>query len=152
MISNISNLTLETFVKEILSLIISFSVGIFIITYLFNLPSKITGDYDIVYEYYIKNFIKSIPADLFFVFVYFVIAGIFMKFFNLKSDIEKLMTVAFTTIILTGLACYYFKSNKLTDSFFSRWFHSVGYSSIIYDVLLLVFIYACFLFIKRKIQ
>tara|TARA_B100000676_G_scaffold278922_1_gene301777 strand:+ start:552 stop:1010 length:459 start_codon:yes stop_codon:yes gene_type:complete len=152
MISNISNLTLETFVKEILSLIISFSVGIFIITYLFNLPSKITGDYDIVYEYYIKNFIKSIPADLFFVFVYFVIAGIFMKFFNLKSDIDKLMTVALTTIILTGLACYYFKSNKLTDSFFSRWFHSVGYSSIIYDVLLLVFIYACFLFIKRKIQ
>tara|TARA_Y100001936_G_scaffold69170_1_gene68144 strand:+ start:252 stop:710 length:459 start_codon:yes stop_codon:yes gene_type:complete len=152
MISNISNLTLETFVKEILSLIISFSVGIFIITYLFNLPSKITGDYDIVYEYYIKNFIKSIPADLFFVFVYFVIAGIFMKFFNLKSDIDKLITVALTTIILTGLACYYFKSNKLTDSFFSRWFHSVGYSSIIYDVLLLVFIYACFLFIKRKIQ
>ncbi len=152
MISNISNLTPENFVKEILALIIAFSVGIFIITYLFNLPSKITGDYDIVYEYYIKNFIKSIPADLFFVFVYFVIAGIFMKFFNLKSDIEKLITVALTTIILTGIACYYFKSNKLTDSFFSRWFHSVGYSSIIYDVLLLVFIYACFLFIKRKIQ
>jgi hypothetical protein len=105
-----------------------------------------------VNEYYIKNFVTSIPADLFFVFVYFLLAGFFMKFLEIKSRLGKIITVALTTILLTGLACYYFKSQKLSNSFFSRWFHSVGYSSVVYDVILLCFIYLCFIFIKDKIQ
>jgi len=152
MISNISNLTFNMFLKEIISLLLSFSVGIFIITYLFNLPSKITGDYKIVNEYYIKNFMTSIPADLFFVFIYFLLAGFFMKILEIKTRVGKILTVGLTTILLTGLACYYFRSEKLSDSFFSRWFHSVGYSSVVYDVILLCFIYLCFIFIKDKIQ
>tara|TARA_B100000963_G_C22569078_1_gene645126 strand:+ start:475 stop:945 length:471 start_codon:yes stop_codon:yes gene_type:complete len=150
MISNISNLTLDLIIKELVVLILSFCVGIVLITYILNLPTKITGNREIVEEYYLKNFVTSIPADLFFVFIYFLIAGFVMRVFEIKEDITKLIVVGITTAILTGLACYYFISKKLTTGFFSRWFHSVGYLSAIYDVVLLVFIYAIFLFIKNK--
>ena len=152
MISNISNLTINQILKELLVLILSFGTGIVIITYILNLPAIITGNSDIVEEYYLKNFMTSILADLFFVFVYFLIAGFVMKFFKTKENFDKLVIVALTTIMLTGLACFYFRSNKLTNSFFSRWFHSVGYLSVVYDVILLCFIYACFLFIKNTLE
>lgn len=144
--------TINTFTKELLSLIIAFCVGIFTITYLLNLPGLITGNYNIVNEYYIKNFITSIPTDFFFVLVYFLTAGIFIKILKINSNISKTLIVGLITILLTGIACYYFKSRKLTNNFFSRWFHSVGYSSVVYDLILLVFIYICFLFIKNKIN
>ena len=68
------------------------------------------------------------------------------------EDLQKLIIVAITTAVLTGIACFYFTNKKLTGSFFSRWFNSVGYLSVIYDVILLVFIYAIFLFILNKIK
>ena len=70
---------INIFTKELLSLIIAFCVGIFTITFLLNLPGLITGNYNIVNEYFIKNFITSIPADFFFVLVYFLTAGIKIK-------------------------------------------------------------------------
>lgn len=152
MITNISNLTINLFLKQLLVLILSFSVGIVLLTYIFNLPAEITGDTKIVEEYYLQNFMTSIPADLFFVFVYFLIAGLVMKFFEIEKDLHKLIVVAITTAVLTGIACFYFTNKKLTGSFFSRWFNSVGYLSVIYDVILLVFIYAIFLFILNKIK
>ena len=86
MISNISNLTINQILKELLVLILSFGTGIVIITYILNLPAIITGNSNIVEEYYLKNFMTSIPADLFFVFIYFLIAGFVMKFFKTKEQ------------------------------------------------------------------
>ena len=81
--------TVNTFTKELLSLIIAFCVGIFIITYLLNLPGLITGNYNIVNEYYIKNFITSIPADFFFVFIYFLTALQLRSFFSNRGSIAE---------------------------------------------------------------
>jgi hypothetical protein len=106
----------------------------------------------IVNEYYITNFTKSIPLDFLFIFIYFTFAGIFMRIFNLKSIISKLFTIAIITFLVTGFFYIYFTSYEETDTFFSRWFHTVGYSSIIYDVILLTFIYLIFLYYKNKLN
>ena len=139
-------------VKELLLLIIAFCVGIFFLTYLLNLPGIITGKQAIVDKYYKTNFALNVPLDLFFILMYFLVAYGFMKLFKIKDDIGKLATVAIVTTFLTGFFCYYFTSRKMTTSFFSKWFHAVGYSSIIYDVILLVFIYQIYLFMKQYVQ
>lgn len=150
MFINLELFSSKYILKEILSFIIAFCVGIFFITYLLNLPAHITRSPKIVNEYYSKNYLTNVPLDLFFILVYFLIAGIIMKIFNIKSHITKLIIVAIVTVLITGFFCYYFTSKPVTSNFFSKWFNTIGYSSIIYDVILLVFIYAVFLFLKSK--
>ena len=48
--------------KDCLLYTISFSVGIFIITYLLNIPTVVSGEKNIIDEYYIKNFVTNIPC------------------------------------------------------------------------------------------
>mgnify|MGYP001404588712 CR=1 FL=1 len=139
-------------IKELLFLIIAFCVGIFFLTYLLNLPGLVTGKQKIVDEYYKTNFITNVPLDLFFILLYFLVAYCVMILLKVKNDGGKLLTVAVVTALLTGFFCYYFTSKKMTTSFFSRWFNTVGYSSIIYDVILLVFIYAIYLFMKDYVN
>lgn len=150
MLVNLELFSINSILKELLTLIIAFCVGIFIITYLLNLPTHITKSPEIVNEYYSKNFLKNVPLDLFFIFVYFLIAGIIFKLLNIKCYMTKLLIVAIVTVLITGYFFVYFTSRKVTSNFFSKWFNTVGYTSIIYDVILLVFIYAVFLFIKSK--
>ena len=139
---------IKDLIKELLFLIIAFCVGIFFLTYLLNLPGLVTGKQKIVNEYYKNNFITNVPLDLFFILLYFLVAYLVMILLKVKSDGGKLLTVAVVTSLLTGFFCYYFTSRAMTKSFFSRWFNTVGYSSIVYDVILLVFIYAVYLFMR----
>ena len=140
------------YVKELLLMIIAFSVGLFFLTYILNLPGVLTGKQKIVDEYYRKNFLTNVPLDLFFILMYFLVAYGVMRLLNVKRDNGQLLTVAVVTALLTGFFCYYFTSKPLTGSFFSRWFNTVGYSSILYDVILLVFIYAVYLYLKDYIS
>tara|TARA_B100001057_G_C22199027_1_gene700061 strand:+ start:8 stop:487 length:480 start_codon:yes stop_codon:yes gene_type:complete len=150
MLIDIEVYSINSILKELLSFIIAFCVGIFLITYLLNLPTHITKSPKIVNEYYSKNFLKNVPLDLFFIFVYFLVVGIIIKLLNIKCYMTKLLIVAIVTALITGYFFVYFTSRSVTSNFFSKWFHTVGYTSIIYDVILLVFIYAVFLFIKSK--
>lgn len=152
MITNLDKITLKNIYEELTIFILSTSGGLLFLTYLINLPKLITGEEKIVKEYYIERFPSSVIYDFLFIFIYFIIAGIFMKILKAKNNIFKLIIVGLTTIILTGYACYYFTSRKMTSAFFSRWFHAVKYSSVIYDVILLVFIYYFFLYYKNKLK
>ena len=138
-------------VKELFLLIISFCVGIFLLTYLINLPGIVTGKQEIVNEYYRKNFITNVPMDLFFILCYFLVAYLVMLFFKIKKNWAKLITVGIVTAFLTSIFCYYFINKPQTTSFFSRWFNTVGYSSVVYDVILLVFIYGIYLYLKKYV-
>ena len=140
------------YISKIINYTISFSVGIFIITYLFRLPYYLTGKNKIVNEYYIDNFAKNIPMDYIFVLIYLCIACLFIKHFKIKDTLQKIIVVALTTILITGGFMFYFTSTKMTNNFFSRWFHNVGWKSIIYDTILLCFIYYIYLYIEREIQ
>lgn len=139
-------------IKELIEFIISFSFVLFIVTFLLKIPQNITNNPKLVNEYYFKNFKTSVPLDFILVYIYLQIAFLFNYILNIDKFEYKLLSVAFITMILTGGFCYYYLSIKKTNNFFSRWFHSVKYKSIIYDVILLTFTYACMNYIKRMVD
>ena len=134
---------------KIVSFVLSFSVTTIFLVYFLKLPFFITGDKNIVNEYYGENFSKFVPLDMFFIAIYFLVAMYLMKKFKTKKFSERLLTVVITTAVLTGGFCYYFNSKPKTDQFFSRWSHSVKYTSVVYDVLLLGFNYYLFEFLLK---
>lgn len=127
--------------ENILSYLLSFSFSLVLITYILRLPHSITGNEKLVDEYYSKNYLKNVPMDFIFVLIYLLLAFIVMYLLNIKEYIHKVIVVGIVTAILTGLFCYYFQANPIKNNFFSKWFNTVGYSSVIYDVILLVFIF-----------
>ena len=137
---------LKNLINKSLKIIISFCVGIFIITYLLRIPFMMT-DNRIVNEYYIDNFTKNIPLDFIFVICYFIVAKLIITLLNINEFSIKLLIIALTTAIITGGFCYYFINRKASSNFFSRWFHIVGYKSVIYDVILLSFIYCIYVYL-----
>ena len=92
---------------------------------------------------------KNVPLDYLFVLCYFLVSYLFIKLYNTTNNYIKTLIVALTTLVLTSLFCYYFVSKKVTTNFFSKWFHTVGYSSVIYDIILLVTIYIFYLFLEQ---
>jgi hypothetical protein len=139
-----------TILNNLITYTIAFCTGLFLITYLLKLPHLITGNPNIVNIYYIKNYVKNVPLDYLFVLGYLLIASLIIKISETKNNYIKIFIVGLTTLVLTSLACYYFTSKPLTSNFFSKWFHTVKYSSIIYDVILLLTIYVIYLFIHNK--
>ena len=136
-------------VSKLISYTIAFCAGLFLITYVLKLPHIITGKPNIVNIYYIKNYVKNVPLDYLFVLCYLLVSYLFIKLCNTNNNYIKTIIVAVTTLILTSLFCYYFVSKKVTKNFFSQWFHTVGYSSVIYDIILLVTIYIIYLFLEQ---
>tara|TARA_Y100000816_G_scaffold290518_1_gene279405 strand:- start:939 stop:1367 length:429 start_codon:yes stop_codon:yes gene_type:complete len=138
--------------KELLNYTISFCVGLFIITYLIGIPYIVTGEPKIVKEYYIENFTTNVPLDYLFVLLYLCLSLYIIHKLQLENDLTKLIVVGITTAILTGGFYLYFTAYQKTNNFFSRWFHTVGYKSIIYDVILLCFIYYVYLLLSKKLH
>lgn len=135
--------------ENLVSYILSASFSTVLLVYFLKLPYYITGYKDIVNEYYGQNFGSSIPLDLFYITIYFAVSMYFMKVFKAKNFAERLLTVVITTAVLTSGFCYYFNNSPKTDSFFSRWFNTVKYSSAVYDVILLGFIYYLYEFLLK---
>ena len=132
---------------------ISFCVGIFIITYFLEIPYLLINNKYLVNQYYVKEFSKNIPLDFLFVGIYLIISFYLIRLLKLKSFFYKLLIVILTTSLLTFLFCYYFRFNKLNlNNFFSKWFHTVGYMSIIYDVILLGYIYSIYNYMEKLIR
>lgn len=147
MYNNINDL-----LKDCLLYTISFSVGIFIITYLLNIPTLVSGQKNIIDEYYIQKFVTNIPMDFIFVLVYFLIAYLLIYLFKIDNIYFKTLIVALTTAALTCGFTYYFINKPLTTNIYSRWFHSVGYNSITYDTILITFIYIIYSYLAKKLN
>ncbi len=138
--------------SQIIIYLISISVGLFIITYLLEIPHKVTGNKEIVTKYYIENFTNNVPLDFFFIIVYFIIGNYIIDYLKIKDTKKKLLTIGATTALITGGFYIYFTNSPVTKNFFSIWFHTVGKSSMVYDVILLVFIYAIILWFEKKLN
>jgi len=150
----ISILRMRMFHNSVYSLfnyMIASCTGMFIITYFLNIPHLVTGQPQIVNEYYQTNHLKNIPLDFMFVLLYLLLAHILIKIFNIQSKLVKILIVALITTLLTGFFCYLFLSKEvIADNFFSKWFHTVGYKSVIYDAILLVFIYMIYIYLEGR--
>jgi len=119
----------------------SFFTTLFIITFVLKIPYYITNQYALIREYYGKYFLTNIPLDFALVLIYLQIAYFAINKLKVKEQLYKLGIVILTTICLTGGFCFYYRSLPMDSSFFSRWFHKAGYSSVLYDVILLVFVF-----------
>jgi hypothetical protein len=115
--------------------------------YILNVPSLLTGHREVVDLYYKKNWKWSIPLDFFLVVVYFAIAKFVWNVFNIEKTAERLLALVATTILLTGGWCIWFNSRPMTKSFFSIWFHKVGWRAVLYDVILLSSIYIIYVYL-----
>ena len=127
--------------KELTAYIIAFSIGIIIIVYLLDIPAFITQNPKIVHGYYITRAWPNVLLDLFFVFAYLLVAVGIIKYLKVDKNFYKFIIVIITTLIITSAWCLYFRSKPITNAFFSQWFNSVGYSSAVYDAILVGFIY-----------
>lgn len=142
---------MTSLLKELLSFVMACMVTIFVLVFVLRLPQYITQNPSIVNEYYFKGFLSNVPLDLFFIFVYLQIALLVAKLLQIKSEISIILIVAIVTFFITSVFCLYFQSYPMTKSFFSRWFHQVGYNSAIYDVILLVVTYITYRLIQKTI-
>ena len=84
---------LNELLKDCLLYTISFSVGIFIITYVLNIPTLVSGQKNIIDEYYIKNFVTNISMDYIFVLIYFLIAYLIVYLLNIENIYIKTLIV-----------------------------------------------------------
>jgi hypothetical protein len=135
----------------VLSFLFASFFSLFTLTYLLQLPHKITGKASIVSEYYETNFNSSIPMDMLFIAAYLSLSLFLSNMLGLHSFVEQILLLSITTTILTSVFCFYFRSTRLnSQNFFSRWFHTVGYSSVIYDVVLLNVVYITYMFMQCK--
>jgi hypothetical protein len=132
---------MNDYFKILFSYVTAFIIGLGLITYIFNLPGWITGNQSLVDEYYKINWKKNIPLDFLLVSIYIVIALIFIKLLKVESNCYKLFIIYTITYIISGSFYLYFKNYPISDNFFSKWFNSVGWSGVFYDVILILFIY-----------
>ena len=137
--------------KDLLGFVMACMVTLFVLVFVLQVPQHITQKPSIVNEYYFKGFLSNVPMDLFFIFVYLQIALLVAKLLQIKSETSIVLIVAIITFFITSGFCLYFQSYPMTKSFFSRWFHQVGYSSAIYDVILLVVTYITYRLIQKTI-
>lgn len=142
----------NSFIKDVLQFILSFSFTLYIITYLFKIPQYLTNQNPLVYEYYYKNFSKNIILDFVLVYLYLQVCNFVIRILKINSNILEILCVIIVTSLLTGSFCYYYLTMKKTSDFFSKWFHSVKYISIVYDVILLVFTYLSLKYLKTTVH
>tara|TARA_B100000886_G_C20277048_1_gene429509 strand:- start:58 stop:495 length:438 start_codon:yes stop_codon:yes gene_type:complete len=123
--------------NNLVAFILAFGFTTVLLVYAFKLPYLLTGKKEIVNEYYGKNFGTYVPLDLFFIALYLLVAEFIIRYFNINEIKSKLVIVAGVTSLITGYFYLYFTSKPKSKTFFSRWFHTAGPTSIVYDMILL---------------
>ena len=138
---------------SLLSAGIASVVSLFSVTYVLQVPHRIAGKSDsIVKEYYEKNYSTSLPLDVLLIGCYLWISLRAADAMGMHSYVERLIVVSIITAALTTMFCIFFRSQPRTSNFFSRWFHSVGYASVVYDVILLKITYIVYMFMQSRTQ
>jgi hypothetical protein len=139
---------------------LSFYAGLLVVTYVVDLPGLITGERDILDRHYRSKKMGT------YVFVEFLIVGLYvlvalaslsailgMDFVEINgaSLCHRLTAVLVTTLLISGVACFVFRSlPKMDNNIFSQWFHGAGYTSLVYDAVLAVVVYLLFDFLTSQ--
>jgi hypothetical protein len=118
-----------------------------IFVYLLNLPQLITNDKKgLIKEYYKDNFVNVIIFDYFLIMFYLLFNQLFIKLFNIQSIIGQIIINILGTLFISGSFMIYFLNQRYNkNSFFSKWFYSVKWKAVLYDIFLILL---CFTLIK----
>lgn len=118
--------------------IISYLLVMGLLVYTINLPAWITKNPKLVDEYYFKNPLKSLIMDFIFILGYWGVAYLVWTNLGVETTVKKGIVLIICTALLTTLFWFGFTRKDLNpENFFSRWFHTVGLSSVIYDMILI---------------
>ena len=133
--------------SQLISFIYAYAFSNVFLVYFLKLPLLISNQKEIVKEYYAQNFNSTFFLDFFLILIYLLVACFFTNLFNIKTIPMKFIVVVLSTILLTGSFMLYFTSREITNKFWSRWFHLSGYRSVLYDSILVSFVYLIYEYI-----
>ena len=140
--------------KVVLNYTMAYFFTMFLIVYLLKIPFYLDADdngNNLVEEYYINNYVKYVIFDYFLILAYILVAYLFIKLFNIKCDTNKILIVIITTIIISASFGAYFINTEKSSSFFSRWFHTVGYMAVLYDIILVGMVYIVYNYMNNNV-
>lgn len=130
---------------------LAFAFTTILLVYIIKLPFILTNNSPLVTEYYIDNYIANLLLDFFLIGFYILVGLLFIRVFKIKKTSIKLIMIILTTILISGGFMLYFLNTKKTSSFFSRWFHSVTYRAVIYDIILVGLTYLVYKYMNLLI-
>jgi hypothetical protein len=137
-------------IKYITSYTLAFVIIQIILNYVLKIPHKITGESELINEYYIDNIKSSLLLDYFLILFYIFLAYTIIYFTNTDNNTIKLYIITITSFTTSLIAITYILSQPKNDSFFSRLFYASGYRLSINDVIIVVTTYLLTTFIIDK--
>lgn len=142
-VTSIIQMLVSIISKNIFAYICAFVITLILLVYLLKLPYILTGADDLVNEYYVQHALTNIPLDFLLVTLYLLTA--YALFWCVGAQTHQVafrtVLVALTTILISGFFAVFLTWQPPTSSFFSRWFHRVGWSGVLYDIVLLTTLY-----------
>lgn len=133
-------------IRNIIVYVVAFALTILTLVYVLRVPHLLTGASDLADDYYVHNGYMNVPLDCLFVTLYLLVAYGACWYFGIQTKQVALRTVciAMVTIAISGFFVWYLTRQPPSSSFFSQWFHRVGWTGVVYDVLLLVVLYVVY--------
>ncbi len=126
--------------REISSYFISYCILTLIIVYVLKIPNLITGQTELIKEYYYTNSVSSFFLDLFLIYFYIKFASYIGKVFKINTNYKKILLVAVITFMIsTSFMLLFLKQNN--NLFFTRWFKSAGFNAVLYDIVIVTSIF-----------
>ena len=123
-----------------------------VLIYGLNLPTLVTGNVGLVKEYYYNHYMSSFLLDVVLIAVYLGIAYMVSDFLKISSFVGEWMMVLLGTFFISGGFYLYFLSRPQTNMFFSRWFHSVKFMAVIYDMILVSSVFVVKKVLDQKLE
>ena len=126
--------------REISSYFFSYCILTLIIVYVLKIPNLITGQTELIKEYYYTNSVSSFFLDLFLIYFYIKLASYIGKVFKINTNYKKILLVAVITFMIsTSFMFLFLKQNN--NLFFTRWFKSAGFNDVLYDIVIVTSIF-----------
>lgn len=138
-------------IKDLLILLLSYGLAMYMVVYLLDFPSWILSSPKIIKNYYYTNFTKNVILDYIYILGYLGIAFLVIDYFKITTNVSKFLTVVAVTGSLTAIFAYIFRNIYKNVNVFSEFFQKVGYASCVYDIVYVVFIYYLYEFLKNKL-
>lgn len=141
---------------EIIKIILQYSLSYFtvmmVLVYLFNIPQLVTNDKKgLIKEYYYDNFSNVVIFDFFLISIYLAFGLYIIQLLKTKTLVYQTIIIILTTILISGGFAFYFLNIPKNKTFFSRWFYSVRYLAVVYDIILIVSVFLIYTYLKKLI-
>jgi len=136
--------------KEALAYIVSFSLTIFVLVYLLDLPKYISEKPKVVDLYTNKYLVKSFLYEMLIIAAYIGITYFIIKVFKVSENYKKLILVNMVTAFFSGLFVLLYKYAPHSPTIFNRWFKATGWTYVLYEVILVGTIYHVYEHLAHK--